>query len=79
MWSHHVDVLYVDVATEECDENVLDTYSERLNKFTMYSGLNDVSSNLKYDGVVSSISFDRDTEIFAIAGIDSKKIHVSWN
>ena len=70
-------VLYIDAATEKCDENVLDTYSEKLDKFTMYSGLNDVSSNLKYDGVVSSISLDRDQEIFAIACCHSKKIHVS--
>ena len=50
-------------------------YSEVLDTFTKFSALQELSSSLHYEGVVSSIGFDRDWETFAVAGL-AKKIQV---
>lgn len=51
------------------------SYSEVLDKFTKFSVLQELSSSLHYEGVVTSIGFDRDWETLAIAGL-AKKIQV---
>ena len=62
-------------------ENGLQTFSSALERFTAYSDLQELSS-LTYGeesascNIVSSIEFDRDGEVFAVAGV-TKKIKVS--
>ena len=51
------------------------SYSEVLDKFTKFSALQELPSFLKYEGIVTSIGFDRDWETLAVAGL-AKKIQV---
>lgn len=69
-------------AEETVQEEKLQTFSETLKSFTCYSSWRELSS-LSYgdpitpSSIVSSIEFDRDGEVFAVAGV-TKKIKV-WS
>ncbi len=61
----------------------LETFSRTLEQFTNYSSWRELSSLTYGDqatpcSIVSSIEFDRDGEVFAVAGV-TKKIKVSVN
>lgn len=68
------------VTDETAQEERLQIFSETLKRFTSYSRWRELSS-LSYGdpstpcSIVSSIEFDRDGEIFAVAGV-TKKIKV---
>ena len=67
-------LLYTKYADSEPKESTpLMDYSEILDKFTKFSGFRELSSSLHYEGVVSSIKFDRDWELLALAGLAKEK------
>ncbi len=64
------------------EEEGLQTFSTALDRFTAYSNWQELSSltygeNTAQCNIVSSIKFDRDSEVFAVAGV-TKKIKVSY-
>ena len=70
-----------DITQENSDEDRLQVFSENLETFTRYSTWRELSSLTYGDpssacSIVSSIEFDREGEVFAVAGV-TKKIKVT--
>ena len=73
--------VHLGVGGEEGDACPLDSFSDALSRLTRYSGMRPLAS-LNYSSdlvagssIVSSIEFDKDKELFAIAGV-TKKIKI---
>ena len=72
----------LDTDDPRSEDSSLSVFADTLNRYTSYSGWRELSS-LSYGGtstacsIVSSIEFDKDGEVFAVAGV-TKKIKVGF-